>query len=264
MTKLTDKKEIELFLRKNLALNLYSIGDLDDFFWPHTTFYGRKKAGNLLAVVMLYKGGSVPSLLALGDEKTAISELLQSIIPELPDIFYSHLSPGLEEIFSASFAAEFHGNHLKMFLTHLNVPADERLEDVIQLKSTDLRKIEKLYAESYPDNWFDARMLQTGRYFGFFMNENLVSIAGVHVYSQEYGVAALGNITTLPSFRGKGLGKLVTSKLCQVLQRENLSVGLNVKSDNVAAIKCYKKLGFSETAPYLEFEFSKTRAILES
>ena len=36
---LHDKGQIEAFLRRNVFLHSYSVGDLDDRFWPHTTWY---------------------------------------------------------------------------------------------------------------------------------------------------------------------------------------------------------------------------------
>ena len=55
-------------------------------------------------------------------------------------------------------------------------------------------------------------MLETGKYFGIRREGILVSVAGIHVYSPEYDVAALGNITTHPDFRGQGLGRKVTAR----------------------------------------------------
>ncbi len=66
--------------------------------------------------------------------------------------------------------------------------------------------------------------------------------------SQSYGVAALGNIATHPDLRNRGLGTAVTTKLCNVLLRSVETIGLNVKADNLAALSCYKKLGFKEIA----------------
>ena len=45
-------------------------------------------------------------------------------------------------------------------------------------------------------------MLKTDKYFGYFINDNLVGIAELHVYSGKYKVSALGNIATLPDYRG--------------------------------------------------------------
>jgi hypothetical protein len=93
------KIKLQFFLRKNIHLHLYSIGDLDDFFWPYTTWYGLK-AGNILsAVALLYAAPSLPVLLALSEEPAIMRELLTQIRYLLPSRFYAHLSPGLETVF---------------------------------------------------------------------------------------------------------------------------------------------------------------------
>ena len=38
--RLHDRATLEAFLRRDAALHLYSLGDLDDFFWPFTTWHG--------------------------------------------------------------------------------------------------------------------------------------------------------------------------------------------------------------------------------
>ncbi len=121
----------------------------------------------------------------------------------------------------------------------------------------DIDAIQTLYKESYPGNWFDPRMLETNQYFGVWEGEHLASIAGIHVYSPEYKVSALGNITTHPAHRNKGYGKRVTARLCQSLIRKDISVGLNVKADNHAAVKCYNGLGFKTIASFGEFLIQK-------
>jgi predicted GNAT family acetyltransferase len=96
-------------------------------------------------------------------------------------------------------------------------------------------------------------MLETNQFFGIRKGMRLISIAGIHVYSEEYRVAALGNITTHPLHRGKGYGTLVTARLCKSLLKNVDHIGLNVKADNRIAIVCYRKLGFEIIAPYGEF-----------
>jgi predicted GNAT family acetyltransferase len=97
-------------------------------------------------------------------------------------------------------------------------------------------------------------MLETGCYFGVRRAGALVSVAGVHVFSGQYRVAALGNITTHPDFRGQGLATLTTARLCQELLRAGIEcVGLNVKADNRSAIACYERLGFARVADYGEY-----------
>jgi ribosomal protein S18 acetylase RimI-like enzyme len=96
-------------------------------------------------------------------------------------------------------------------------------------------------------------MLDTGQYLGARIDGRLCAVAGVHVFSEAYGVAALGNITTRPEHRGKGLAGLVTGVLCRRLRQRVDWIGLNVDAENVAAIACYRKLGFARVADYGEF-----------
>ena len=58
---LKDKARIEAFLRNNAELHIYSLGDLDDFFWPHTRWYGWHKNGQLQDVVLIYTGTGLPT-----------------------------------------------------------------------------------------------------------------------------------------------------------------------------------------------------------
>ncbi len=96
-------------------------------------------------------------------------------------------------------------------------------------------------------------MLETRQYFGLRVNGRLVSVAGVHVYSEQYRVAAIGNVVTHPAHRNKGYGTLVTARLCQSLLETVEHIGLNVKADNAPAMACYRRLGFEIVAPFSEF-----------
>jgi predicted GNAT family acetyltransferase len=125
--------------------------------------------------------------------------------------------------------------------------------EAVALSEADADDLQAFYAASYPGNWFVPRMLETGFYYGVRRGGSLVSVAGVHVVSQRYRVAALGNITTRPDVRGQGLATIATTRLCQELLRAGIDhVGLNVKADNRAAIACYERLGFSLVASYGE------------
>jgi predicted GNAT family acetyltransferase len=201
----------------------------------------------------------IPTLLALSKEYGAMRELLIAIRHLLPVQFYAHLSPGLE--FALEHTHDFisHGEHYKMALVDNRLVSVIDCSDVHRLSKKDLTSIQVLYQESYPGNWFDPRMLESSQYFGIWEEERLVSIAGIHVYSPQHLVAALGNITTLPKHRKKGNGKRVTARLCQSLINEGIRIGLNVNTENKAAISCYEKLGFKTVASYGEFLFRKKK-----
>ncbi len=250
---LQDKKIIESFLRRNTDLHIYSIGDLDDFFWPHTKWYGLKINDEVQAVALLYTGQELPALLALSENIELMQKLLESIFPTLPKQFYSHLSPGLESFFQNKSKIESHGEHYKMALNDKSPIDNINCSNTVRLSNSDLEDILAFYKKSYPDNWFDPRMLETNMYFGLKLKNKLISVAGIHVYSEKYKVAALGNITTHPDHRNKGFGTITTARLCRELIKKVDTVGLNVKADNHYAISCYQKLGFKIIASYGEF-----------
>lgn len=251
---LHDKDEIAAFLRRDPLLHIYALGDLDDFFWPYTTWYGLRAPDGVAQIALLYSGADLPVLLALtGAPAEPMRELLRALGPVLPRRFYAHFSGGLAAAFASDYRMQSHGAHDKMALAD---PARLRAVDVsdtVALTPDDLGAIEDLYRASYPGNWFDPRMLETGHYYGVRDGAALVSVAGVHVYSPRYGVAALGNITTRPDLRGSGLATSATARLCLELLRTVEHIGLNVKSDNRAAIACYEKLGFERIGAYEEW-----------
>src|SRR5713226_7873556 len=259
---LHSKEEIEKFLRRNTFLHLYSIGDLDDFFWPYTTWYAFK--GNhddpdhqkITQLVLLYSGLPLPTLLGITKEPTdEMYALLQSIIPLLPKRFSAHLSGDTATALANDYHAHSYGKHYKMALLNKARLAAIDISNVVSLTVADLPEIEALYRASYPENCFDPRMLETGCYYGMRNGRDLVSIAGIHVYSPRYKVAALGNVTTHPDFRGQHLGTTVCAKLCEELLRTVNHIGLNVQADNISAISCYKRLGFERIATYEEYTF---------
>ncbi|MFB0555881.1 MAG: hypothetical protein ACETWQ_21460 [Phycisphaerae bacterium] len=79
---LHDKSTIETFLRGNVFLNIYSLGDLDDFLWPHTTWYALTDIVSVQAIALMYTGGSLPCFHALAEDGKGIyiEELLRCLI----------------------------------------------------------------------------------------------------------------------------------------------------------------------------------------
>jgi ribosomal protein S18 acetylase RimI-like enzyme len=253
-----DKKEIFNFLSCTPVLHLYTIGDLDDFFWPDTTWYALYEDNKIVSIALLYSGMS-PSTLLLFYEKDPTNSrvLLASIRKFLPWKFNVHLSPGLMDVLGMENVAEKYGHNNRMIL--VGEPEQVNVPNIRRLTSDDINIMYELYLMAYPHNWFDSRMLKTGKYFGYFESERLVGIAGVHVYSPEYRIAALGNIATHPEFRGRKIAYKVTSALCNDLKESTDIIGLNVKSDNKAAIKCYQNIGFEIKSSFDEYLIKDVR-----
>lgn len=258
---LHDKNNLEPFLRQNTPLYIYHIGDLDKFYWHNTIWFGLTDEEKLKSVILLYTAVNPPVLLALADEKNipVLKSHIEAVLPLLPTRFYSHLTPGTEKAFENNYNLSSHGEYQKMVLADKSKINHLERAEIIRLGPDDIGEITQLYTESYPENSFDPRMLETGMYFGMKINSKLISISGVHVYSEKNKVAALGNITTHPSFRGKGIGQKVTAYLCAALLEKVDIIGLNVSINNIPAIKCYTNLGFVKCAPYKEYMIERKK-----
>lgn len=256
LTQITDRKKLAAYFKKDPATHLYSLGDLDDVFWPNTTFYGEDLGEEVSRVTLLYRGTGLPVLLALGSEGLFGSEYARFLSPLLPDPVYAHLAPGLEDFFCADYDITAVGDHYKMSLVEPKALRGAEAEGVFRMNASHLPELTELYG-GYPGNAFDPVMLSTGKYFGVRKQGVLVSVAGVHVFSSRFRVAALGNITTHPAYRNQGFARLVTTCLCQELLDEVEIIGLNVKADNAPAIHLYQSLGFKISSKYGEFELKK-------
>lgn len=243
-----DRAVLAGLLRRDPVLHAYQLGDLDDFFWPYTSWFRRDEQ-----VALLYHGAAEPVLLvfAADRDRSAATALLDELAPVLPARLYAHLSPGLERALTDRYIVSPAGEHLRMALTDPG-----RLTGVTAsgevLDGADLPALRALYAAAYPGNWFDPRMLDTGHYVGVREHGELVAVAGVHVWSPTYRVAALGNVTTHPRARGRGLAGAAVAALCGRLRDSVDHVTLNVRADNTAAVRLYERLGFTTVARFGE------------
>ncbi|HWO26303.1 MAG TPA: GNAT family N-acetyltransferase [Kofleriaceae bacterium] len=255
----TDKEQIETVLRRDVGLHVYEIGDLDPFFWPHTRWYSWRAGPDdeVQAMCLLYTATDPITLLALcaADELEPMTQLLRDLDPELPARVYAHLAPGLFDHLAGRWRGDSHGRHLKLMLTDpaaLDAGAADARSPVVPIGAEDLAAVQRFYDEHYPGNWFDARMLGTGQYRGVRRGDDWLAVAGVHVYSPLYRVAALGNIAVAAAHRGQGLGRAVTAAVCHALRPGIEVIGLNVHQDNAAARRCYEGLGFTTAGAYDE------------
>jgi hypothetical protein len=177
---LHDKNAIWQFLKTSPELQIYCIGDLDDFFWPKTIWYALTVNKKIHAIALLYVGMQIPTLLCFYENNPDYSlKLLEQIKSMLPPKFNAHLSPGLIEIFGKQNVIAYYGLNLKMAITkHPGKIIDSNIK---RLKVNDLPMINDFYSVAYPQNWFDKRMLETEKYFGYFVDNKLVGVSGIHV-----------------------------------------------------------------------------------
>ncbi len=256
LVSLHDRAVIAALLERDAPLHLYALGDLDDFFWPTTLWYGLEIDGTLRQVLLGYLAEAQLVLHALSAGPPAeLQALLRLARPFLPSQIYAHMTPGAEAALAAHYTIDRHGRHRKLLLDPLAFTAGDDAA-VTALGPADLADMLALYDVGYPGNWFDPRMLATGQYRGLRIDGQLVSIAGVHVHAPERGIAVLGNIVTHPAYRGRGLAARVTAGVCRDLLPQTRWIGLNVRADNHAARACYQRLGFVDTAEYDELSLT--------
>ena len=141
--------------------------------------------------------------------------------------------------------------NIRMGLSKTDNPPCKRDRSVEGLTHRHTGEIMGLY-QHYPDNFFDPSMLNTGMYFGIRKNEELVSVAGIHLLSESRDIAAVGNIVTHPNHRGHGYASRCVSHLVAELLERVEKVALNVGAANVSAIRCYEGVGFQT-----HFEFQE-------
>lgn len=246
MIELRDRDRLEAYLQRDPIRHVYAIGDLDPAFWPHTRWWAAEREGELEAVVLLYARLKVPTCLALTDNVQAMRPLFQQLVSVLPDVVYLHLEPGLRDIAEARWSLADHGLHLRMSLTDRSRAERALTTDPIRvLGPSDAAEVLSFYERAFPEHWFDPRTLESGLYVGIERGGALAAVAGVHVWSDQLCVAALGNIATMPEYRGQGLGFQTTAALCKRLLDRGWSIGLNVAASNAPAVHIYEKLGFT-------------------
>ena len=100
--------------------------------------------------------------------------------------------------------------------------------------------------------YFTPRRLEREIYFGIYDGSSLVAAAGTHVRSTEFGVAAVGNVLTRPTYRDRGLATACSSAVTAACLEQHRDVVLNVREDNDPAIAVYRRLGYRVHRPFME------------
>lgn len=248
---LHDKAEIEAFARRNMLNHLFEIGDLDDFFWPYTSWYGWKAGDEIQQLALVYGGVTPPSLLSYPEApREGMRYFLRALLPLLPRQLYAHIAPEVVDVLAEVYVVDPRGLHHKMGLANATALDAVDSTGVVAFSEADRTALEAFYRQ-IPGMMFNERNLATGYYYGVRDGEQVISAAGVHVYAPDYGVAVIANVATLPDQRRQGLSAEVCATLCKALLAQGIEhIGLNVKADNTTAIRLYERLGFIKTGEF--------------
>jgi RimJ/RimL family protein N-acetyltransferase len=246
------KSQLERFLSRDKHLNMYSLGDLDNRFWGHNIWYSQKNGKDIRNLIQIYTGFDIPTLISFPEDLESYKPFFDKVAAYLPVKLMFHLLPDTLDVYKQYYQVSSLKRMLNMGLKDTSSIKSYQTEETIPLKMSHITKIKQLYAEAYPDNYFDPEMLKTGMFYGILIDNRLVSIAGIHVYSPRYKIAALGSITTHPDYRNRGFAGMLVAKVCSELLKKVDTIGLNVSADNGSAIHLYEKLGFVKNKELIE------------
>jgi len=251
--RLTDRAEIRAFLNRDRGLSAYALGDLDDAFWPQSFFMGARQDGKLAAVVLLYQGFDPPVLTAYGDPADVCAALDRHALPE--EVYYLCPEP-LESVLRDYYDLSHLHREWRMVLDAAAFPQVD-LGNVRRIVPDMAAELAALYQHAAEPGEavaaFDPWQIAHGVFFGVWEGDQLVATAGPHVWSQAEGVAAVGNVFTMPECRGKGYATRCTAAVTRVALETGLdTIVLNVRHDNAPAVHVYEKLGFRCSQLFIE------------
>jgi predicted GNAT family acetyltransferase len=239
--RLTDRARIQALLERDRSWSLYALGDLDDGLFEQCEWY---TAGNTLALI--FKGLNVFPLVTVGGAD-GIAAILENAITA-PQVFLN------QQLAHLSAVLQFYEcpkpSHMQRMMLANFKPVDGM---ATQLGIERLAELETLYREGQCADAFAPYQLATGYFYGVEADGQLVSVAGVHLASRAYGVGPIGNVCTLPAYRGRGYAALCASAVVRALQADGITtIGLNVEQNNTGAIRVYERLGFVKYCEFIE------------
>lgn len=209
------------------------------------------------SVLMIFGGLQPPLLFAHGEPDEV--EMLSERVP--PGEYWYTLRP---TDFARLASRMQIRDQTKMWRMWFKPPGSSGLQldhTPVRLGLQDLEELREFYREldDGPDAFLDEQLVD-GVYFGIRIAGRLVCTAGTHVACRPLGVAALGNIATLPDQRDQGLAAAATRAVLNELSALGFpTIVLNVAMDNRPALRLYRKLGFT---PYCGF-YEGRAAIVE-
>jgi len=243
---LTDKKQILAFLQQDRTYAAYAIGDLESSLFTQCQWFGAEDDGKMQALTLFFTGLQPPALFTLGDIAGVAAILASALQPKRA--YFTCPAEHLPVV-EAFYALDEIEHMFRMAIA----PADFRPfpGPTINLEFSHLDALRQLYRLGGGDA-FAPYQLREGIYYGIEVGGQLVSVAGTHLISPTFGVAAVGNVFTHPDHRRRGYGTACTSHVVEDLLAQDLDVVLNVNQENIEAIGVYERLGFRKYCPYIE------------
>jgi len=242
MPPIADPSLIRAILEQDPSWAAYALGDLSPGFAEHCQWFVLEQAQP--ALLLLYQRFDPPVLFAMGPPGH-----LEHLIGEIDAPV---ISLHVRRDALAAIGARYGPARVRAMWRMVLDPGSFRpvgTNLVSRLTPGDIAAITHLYADGNrrgeaPD-FFDRSMVERGIYRGVWEGEELVSVAGTHMFVPSEGVCAVGNVYTRHDRRRQGFGACVTSAVVSDVLKQGLpTVVLNVERRNMPAIRVYQRLGF--------------------
>lgn len=239
-----DQQKLLEILEKDPFWCAYALADLEP---PHVDFTHWYLQDDSL--LMTYHGFQPPTIFAAGE-----TGHLASLGAQLPPDSYQitlkreHLDELVDRLSLRKVVSM-----LRMVHSHPPNPAYPA-NGVVKLGVEDAPAIKALFS-AQPDqpDAFHPRQMEIAPFYGIYADQDLIAVAGTHIFSQRFGIAAVGNVFTHPEHRNQGLAGETTGAVVSALTRMGAeTILLNVRSDNEPAVRCYTRLGFTPYCQYYE------------
>ncbi len=111
-----------------------------------------------------------------------------------------------------------------------------------QLKDADVPAMLELTEMTEPGP-FRRRTIELGAFWGIFRDDRLLSMAGQRLHLPQF--VEVSGVCTHPEARGKGYSGVLISVVTEAIWRRGKTPFLHVLSENEAAIRVYRRMGFS-------------------
>lgn len=245
--RLTRKSEILAFLKTDRIYAGYAIGDLEPGLFEQCEWFGSGQERSLAALALVFHGFK-PSVLFLMGEPSSLAGIL--LAPAIPRQIY--LNCREEHLAVAGSLYRWDGLAPMWRMSLGTIAGRPSSANPIRLGPQDAKELVALYGLGGGEA-FNPIQMERGVYYGVIAGGSIVAVAGTHLVSPTYRVAAIGNVFTHPGWRGHGYGRAATRAVAAALRRRGIrDVILNVSQANHIAVRLYEDIGFKRHCAFFE------------